>query len=313
MHLKTSRRKLPNSPQRTEVVLGIIFSFLASLAGSTQGIQGPVFEHSERALDGLVEYLPGTLPLIISAPHGGRLGPETIPDRRNGVKGADVSSDLLAVAIADSLQRRTGAYPHLVICHVKRNKVDCNRDALVGTEGHAAAMEVWQAYHGFIERARQTLDRGLVIDVHGHGHPERRVEFGYRLSGAQLGESVAALAARENESSLSPLAKQGTADFLERLRGPTSLGGLLEERGYPSIPSPVIPAPGASPYFQGGYTVERYRSHGPDDLVVALQMEAPLDGVRDTGENRRRFAEAFAEVLVTYYRIHLGIDLPERG
>jgi len=260
-----------------------------------------------------VEYLPGTLPLVITAPHGGRLGPETIPDRRDGVKGADVSSDLLAVEIAAALQRRTGSYPHLVICHLKRSKVDCNRDALVGTEGHAAAMEVWQAYHGFIERARQTLDRGLVIDVHGHGHPERRVEFGYRLSGAQLDESAESLAAREKESSLSPLAMQGTADFLERLRGATSLGGLLEAKGYPSIPSPGIPAPGESAYFQGGYTVERYRSHHPEDLVVALQMEAPLVGVRNTGENRRRFAEAFAEVLVAYFRIHLGIDLPEGG
>lgn len=313
MHLKTLWRKLPNSRPRIEVILGITFGLLVTLAGADQQARGQTIAHSELVLGGLVEYLPGTLPLVITAPHGGRLVPELIPDRRNGIKGADVSSDLLAREIADALQRRTGSTPHLVICHLKRSKVDCNRDALVGTEGHVAAMEVWEAYHGFIERARTTLERGLMIDLHGHGHPERRVEFGYRLSGTQLGESADSLAARESESSLSSLASLGTADFLERLRGPTSLGGLLEERGYPSIPSPGIPAPGPAAYFQGGFTVERYRSQGPHDLVTALQMETPLVGVRDTAENRRRFAEAFAEVLVTYFRIHLGIDLPMGG
>jgi hypothetical protein len=315
MPLKTSLRRLPNSRRRIEIVLGVSFGVLAvigAVAEESVSIKSDSAK-PELIVGGLVEYLPGTLPLIISAPHGGRLGPETIPDRRGGVKGADVSSDLLALEIVAALQRRTGASPHLVICHLKRSKVDCNRDALTGTEGHAAAMAVWQAYHDLIEQARRTLDRGLLIDLHGHGHPERRVELGHRLSGAQLGESAESLAARESDSSISALASGGTGDFLERLRGPSSLGGLLEARGYPSIPSPKIHAPGESPYFQGGFTVERYRSRSPDDLVAALQMETPLVGIRDTEENRRRFAEAFAEALETYFQIHLGINFPKVG
>jgi hypothetical protein len=307
-----------NPRRQAEVVLSLSLGLLAFQTGDSSEIREhrnqekePIrtVAHPELIPVDLVEYRPGTLPLIIAAPHGGRLVPETIPDRRTGIKGADVSSDHLARELADALQQRTGSNPHLVICHLKRSKVDCNRDALTGTEGNASALEVWQAYHGFIERARKTLDRGLVIDLHGHGHPERRVEFGYRLSGAQLGENADFLAARERQSSLSSLSTLGSADFLERLRGPTSLGGLLQERGYPSIPSPAVPAPGNTAYFQGGFTVERYRSQGPDDLVTALQVETPLVGVRDTAENRRRFANAFADALVTFYHVHLATDL----
>ena len=41
--------------------------------------------------------------------------------------------------------------------------------------------------------------------------------------------------------------------FVELVRGPTSLGGLLAARSYDAIPSPSIPAPGQGRYFFSGW------------------------------------------------------------
>ena len=50
-----------------------------------------------------IEYLPGDLPLVISAPHGGREKPEEIPSRTQGVVDIDTNTQELARTIADEI------------------------------------------------------------------------------------------------------------------------------------------------------------------------------------------------------------------
>ena len=256
-----------------------------------------------------VEYIPGTLPIIIAAPHGGQLEPTDIPDRKSGVVTRDAETDLLARDLAEAITRRTGSRPHLVVCHLKRSKVDCNRDALTGTGGNPKALATWRAFHESIAKARTSNGRGLFLDLHGHSHPEARVEFGYLLDPEQLRGTAAELEALAPVSSLASLMKTSPDPFESLLRGPFSLGGLLELEGFPSVPSPSRADPGDQPYFRGGYNTARYRAGGGADAFFSVQIECPRAGVRDTEANRKRFAEAMAVVLEKYLERHAGLRL----
>lgn len=289
--------------------------FSVVLAGVTLavGLRAETQGNSVFLADRTVEYVPGTLPLILAAPHGGQLEPADIPDRKDGVTTRDAETDLLAFELTDAIARRTGARPHLIVCHLKRNKVDCNRDALTGTGGNPKALATWRAFHEAIGKARAAAGHGLFLDLHGHSHPLGRVELGYLLSTEQLQETGSAIEALAPASSLAKLAARGRGSFDELLRGPESLGGLLESAGYAAVPSPKTPYPGDEPYFRGGYNTARYRTGGTGDGFFSLQVECPRPGVRDTPENRARFAEVFAGVLETWLERQAGIRLREQG
>ena len=80
----------------------------------------------------------------------------------------------------------------------------------------------------------------------------------------------------------------------------------MESGGFPCSPSPTNPHPQA-PYFRGGYNTGR---HGRDAAPLAgLQIETNSRGVRDTPENRQKFARALASTLETYLSVHMGVGL----
>lgn len=259
-----------------------------------------------------VEYRPGSLPVVIAAPHGGRLDPEEIPDRRDGVTTRDAETDLLAIELAAAIHRKSGAWPHLVLCHLHRRKVDCNRDALTGTGGHPLALQTWRAFHEAIGKARAAAGRGLFLDLHGHSHPQPWVEIGYLLNAEQLKTEGGEFAALAPVSSVASLAATSPATFEELIRGKDSLGGLLHRAGFPAVPGPEIPHPGDEPFFRGGYNTARYRTGGEGDAFFSLQIECPKPGVRDTEENRRRFAETLATALDGWLERHAGIHLGKK-
>jgi hypothetical protein len=259
------------------------------------------------------EYLAGDLPVIIAAPHGGREKPGDIPDRLKGTFAFDTNTQELARAIAAEFHQRTGRHIHVVICRLHRLKVDCNRDAAEATGGHPLAVQAWEDFQGFLDHARVAVtngfDGGLFIDLHGHGHKEQRLELGYLHTRETLGRTDAELNAAEfvRESSLRAAAERSKTPYPELLRGPRSLGALLEAEGFPSTPSPREPAPSA-PYFNGGYNTRRHgRDAGP---VCGLQIETNFKGVRDTAESRKRFAAALVKVAETWLKERQGIALP---
>jgi hypothetical protein len=114
------------------------------------------------------------------------------------------------------------------------------------------------------------------------------------------------LAAR---SSFRRLAQRTRATFADLVRGGSSLGALLETRGFPSIPSPLSAAPTAKEeYFQGGYNTARHGSLRGGD-ICGLQVECPFQGVRDGPEQRTKFSIAFSEALGQWWRMHYGRPL----
>jgi hypothetical protein len=259
--------------------------------------------------DGYVEFVPGTAPLVISVPHGGALAPADIPNR-SGTTTTDLNTIELGRAMVAAVQARSGRAPHIVICHLRRTKLDANRDLADAAQGNAAAAQAWHEYHGFIETASRavvaTHGRGFYVDLHGHGHAIPRVELGYLLDAGDLARSDGELdRGHAGLSSLRALAASVDLPFSALLRGPTSLGGLLEARRVPSVPSPGVPSPGADPYFSGGYSTDRHAR----DPMSGVQVEVHYAGARDSEAARQSFATAFADALAAFFDAHYRAPL----
>ena len=260
-----------------------------------------------------VEYIAGSLPFVLSAPHGGRDKPDELPDREKGTFAFDTNTQELARAIDDEFVARTGQHPHVIICKVTRRKIDCNREIVEGAAGHPLTEKTWKDFQGFIETAQKAVvakhGKGFYIDLHGHGHADARLELGYAHNREEFGRTDAELAKPEfiRKGTLQFFALKDPAAYPALLHGPQGFGGLMEKAGYPSTPSPGKPVPG-EPYFNGGYNVRTHTAPGTG--FAGLQIESNSKGVRDTDASRRKFAAALVEQLATYLDAQMGLKLP---
>jgi N-formylglutamate amidohydrolase len=265
-----------------------------------------------------IEYIAGNMPLIISAPHGGTSTPSELPDRTYGTLDTDTSTDNLARAVSTAVFNRYGRYPHVIICNIDRQKIDCNREIIEGAQGDANTILAWNEYHTFIQIAKQAVissyGRGLLIDLHGHGHSIQRLEIGYNTDSGDLFKSTLTSSDQYN-SSIRELGDRSRLTFDQLVRGDLSLGTLLQSRGYPSVPSTTNPDQGTvsgvnNPYFTGGYTVEIYGSKGSKSGAInAIQIECNYTGVRNSSSNRAAFASALTDALDLYFPLHVGMKL----
>lgn len=261
-----------------------------------------------------IEYIPGDLPLVIAAPHGGRIRPSEIPTRTDGVMDIDANTQELARTIAAVIHAETGRHIHLVICHLHRSKLDANRDLFEASQGSDIAAHSWEEHHAYIDQACAAAVKqfgvAFLIDLHGHGHSDARVELGYLHNSINLADCDEALneSTYVNTSSLRWIADRSQYSFTDLLRGPQSFGALLEHEGFPATPSPRMPVP-TEPFFRGGYTIQRHCN--AERSITGLQIEANRPRLRDTAENRLKFSRALVKVLHTYFSLHLGLKLDE--
>ncbi|HSI64274.1 MAG TPA: hypothetical protein VLE43_14195 [Candidatus Saccharimonadia bacterium] len=263
---------------------------------------------------GYIEYWPGELPIILSAPHGGRLLPKELSNCTTGRLQRDAFTAELAMEMREAMKRRYGAAPHLIICHLARVKLDPNREIKEAAQGSAVAEKAWHEYHGFIREAEkvvmQSYPKGLYLDVHGHSHEKQRVELGYLLGKDEIQWPPQKLNAPGvvERSSVRLLDKSSDEDFAGLLRGPHSLGAMLEQRGVPCVPAPGVELDVADLYFSGGYDTEM---HGSMDGVGldAIQLEVPRK-FRDEEASREALARAFADALAPYFEKHFKMPLP---
>ncbi|MBO6576817.1 MAG: hypothetical protein JJ896_14410 [Rhodothermales bacterium] len=272
-----------------------------------------------------VEVQAGESAVIISAPHGGYLTPDSLADRSCAgcVTVRDSRTQEWARALADELAMRTGVRPHVVINLLARTKLDANREIVEAADGDPWAEVAWQTYHDALEVASDVAvaewGYGLVLDLHGHGHANPRFELGYLLSASALRESDAALDARGAQTSMLALLARSSAAPSALIRGQESLGELLVREGVPATPSATDPAPAeGEAFFSGGYITRR---HGSRDggQVDAVQLEAHFPGARDSEASIARLAtdvaEAVANFLDAWYEQSVGVrqELPRRS
>jgi hypothetical protein len=197
-----------------------------------------------------IEYIPGNMPIIISAPHGGvKQSGSTIggtfypdndgalPDRGCGTVERDDNTDILIREIQQSVFDQTGCYPYIIINNLHRSKLDPNRESIEATCGDSDALFYWNAYHNFVDTASaevmSTYGKGLYIDLHGQSHTIPRIEAGYNISASDLNNATANYLNTVSNSTITNLVSSNLDGLTqeELVRGPNSLGGIFRDTG----------------------------------------------------------------------------------
>ncbi|XP_053328890.1 uncharacterized protein LOC128502946 [Spea bombifrons] len=274
------------------------------------------------------EYQVGNMSLILTVPHGGSLTPSTIPARDAGcwdkvaktcfythncptgaVKDStnckvstvkDLYTLETTLTLAKEICTLTGGYcPHVVINHLARSRLDANRDKEEAAFGVSQADQAWDEFMNFIGIAKSRMSRGLLIDIHGHGHPEQWIELGYLISKANLDSGTFSA----SDTSIYSMSKQlPDVPFGTLLRGSRSLGRFIEAQNnnYACVPSPTNPGPNGGNYFSGGYITSTHGSKLRGE-VDAIQIELPK-WIRESSE-RPRFGVALAKAITNFYQL----------
>lgn len=263
--------------------------------------------------NGYIEYLPGNMPLVISIPHGGYLLPDEIPERpcRNCAKNQDIFTLEIGLQLRDVIYNKTGYIPYIIINNLHRTRLDPNRNIAEAADGHELAEQAWTEFQGFIDSAIADVEnefgKGLYIDLHGHRHAIKRTELGYLLSSEelQLEDDFLDSDSFIEYSSIRHLINNNpdSLTYSELVRGPNSLGTLLSEMGYQTVPSMDLPYPQpGEPYFSGGYNTMRHGSSS-GGTVDGIQIELDEELRRDEAR-REKLATDLASVLTKFIRIN---------
>ena len=196
-----------------------------------------------------IEYIPGNLPIIISAPHGGvkqsgqTIGgtfypdnDSTLPDRSCGTNERDDNTDILIREIQAEIFALTGCYAHVIINNLHRSKLDPNREQNEATCNDSDALDHWNAWHSFIDQASASVEanwgKGLYIDLHGQSHTIPRIEIGYNITAGQLNTGNLNSTTNINRSTIKNLVSNNLNNHTheELIRGVNSLGELFQNQ-----------------------------------------------------------------------------------
>ncbi len=242
----------------------------------------------------LVTVRDGDCPIILAAPHGGRLAVPSVTERKgDGVKKLvtvrDDNTDALAERLEKNLEKSLGKRPFVVIARFDRKYIDANRAPKDAYEADAAK-PYYDAYHDALRKASQSVKeqwgRGLLIDLHGQG-----VDAAAIFRGTNDGKSVTLLLDRFGRSALT---------------GPKSVFGVLAKQGHPVIPANDS-KDAEDKRFNGGHTVQTYGSRS-GNTIDAIQLELGADLRRTKALDRT--ASDLAEAISIFAKDHLPLKKP---
>jgi N-formylglutamate amidohydrolase len=254
----------------------LLVAFLIALAARADDKPAP-----------LITVEKGTLPIILSSPHGGRTEvPGAKP--REPINGAvlvrDDNTAELTAMLADAIERELGGRPYVVIARFQRKFADANRAAAEAYTDPAAAPH-YEAYHAALKAAcddvRAKWGRGALFDIHGQARAVKSI-----IRGTADGQTVSDLVRR---------------DGLSALLGATSVLGGMKRAGYALEPDDTT-ALTKEERFNGGFIVRNYGSH-QGTKIDALQLEIGSDF--RTKEHLAKTAKDLGSAIATFARAHL--------
>jgi N-formylglutamate amidohydrolase len=237
----------------------------------------------------------GTMPMLLTAPHGGDARVPGVPPRVGGINerdtnARDIRTRELTLAVAAGLEATFCAKPYLVIAEFHRRYLDVNRVEAEAYE-HPTAAAHYAAYlagiRGFVDEIRAMYPNGsIMIDVHGQSGEPNTIHRGTRD-----GRTVTRL-----------LATRGN----EALIGADSVFGRLSQVGYAVFPPNTPPGePPEDARWNGGYTVGSYGSHNPDG-IDALQIEIGSSFRQPSAMDA--LPRDLTEAIGSFSRTHLGVQ-----
>jgi hypothetical protein len=276
--------------------LGLVLIGSLLVAGCATQAGLPVYPPDKAPAD-LILVRRGTLPIIVTAPHGGREAiPAVEPRRTEGTtsgpwggvyKGGDPNTDRLAQGIAAEITKLTGKDPYLVVVKFLRKYIDANRPPELALED-PRARPYYDYYHQsirrFVDDVRRTYPAGLLIDVHGQTKDPEVV-----MRGTLNGRGVERLLRRAG---------------VDAVTGPQGVFGQLETNGFKVFPGNDVPPQGHSEDagFNGGYTVFTYGSHNRSG-IDALSMEFGTRYRQQAAVDKS--ARAAANAIAAFYETYL--------
>lgn len=270
-----------NRLPRNTALLFVLFAM--AIPCSSVSAQSP-----QPKLHPLVIHASGDLPVIVTAPHGGRLPIPGVAERQ-GTNVArfqtrmDSNTDLLAESLAVAMERKIGRRPFIIAARFHRKYLDANRRPEEAFE-NPEAKAVYECYHEAVAQACRAVTQrwgfGVLLDVHGQAALRDSV-----LRGTRNGQTVVHLLQRSGR---------------EAVYGQGSLFGQLALQGFNVFP-PVGSEGPEHPDYTGGYTVGKHGS-AEGGTVDALQLEFGADLRRsDTIEaTADKLASAVAAFVQTY-------------
>jgi N-formylglutamate amidohydrolase len=203
----------------------------------------------------------GTLPIIISTPHGGTKPVPDVPERvGKGLTNFYTIRDEWTIELTEKfvaeLEKVLDGKPWVVIARFERKYLDVNRSPAEGYESEKAK-PYYDAYHNALADAckavKSKFGRGLLLDIHGNAvHPNAICRGTLNL------KTVALLKEREG---------------MPAVRGKNSVLGRMEKLGYKVLPSgDSDEKTREEPRYSGGHIVSTHGSHTSAG-IDAMQLE----------------------------------------
>jgi len=252
----------------------------------------PLFAQGKPDLGKLLLVKKGTLPIVISAPHGGRLAIPGAPLRKGDgvaqfVTVNDTNTDQLAEKLAVAIKKEMGGEPYVVIARFQRKYVDANRPPEGGYESDITK-PVYTAYHAALKAACDDIQkqwgRGLLIDLHGQAAKADTIFRG--------------------TAGLSTVKRLKDRFGMKAVTGSDSILGVLAKKGYTVFPANDSDAK-EDKRFGGGYISRTYGGNSGTGLD-AIQLE--LGGDHRSRKNLDAFAADLAGAVKVFAKAYLPTE-----
>jgi len=241
-----------------------------------------------------IQFQKGSIPLIISIPHGGTVKIDLIPNRKNGIKGIDKATIQLGKDLISKIETKfwekdhNSNSPYYIISKVHRAQIDFNRDEKKAYRKESKiAQRIYSLYHTklreYIAESIKQYGRATLIDIHGFETNNR--PKGFRDVDIVLGTN--------NLKSIYSKGRPKKKNWDKNIRG-----RIIERLGDLGIPI----APGLSRrreyVLKGGFITQTY---GASEIknCQAIQMEfSERIRIDPSGDLRRRILNSLAALLV---------------
>jgi len=279
-------------PNRIPLLRSVVALFVLSPIAFGQDAQRPVEKQANGAdaAAPLVFVQTGDIPILLSAPHGGRRpipgAAERKPDgEKQFTTVRDENTAELTLKLANEWERRFHGKPFVVIAHGDRKYLDVNRPAEDAYEADAAKL-VYEQYHAALRQScaaiRHRWPHGLLLDIHGQAAESDKI-----IRGTANGDSVKLLVERHARVAVI---------------GPRSLFGALHEAGVPVLPK--LETDDREVKYNGGHIVRTYGSHCEGGLD-AIQLEIGSDF------RKKAKLDETTRILIDAINSHCSNYLPE--
>lgn len=214
-------------------------------------------------------YKSGKSNVILSAPHGGRIKPISIPRRKYGNRSGDSYTKDLLLRVVELLPNK----PYYIYCNLHRSRIDLNRDMDEATQGNKEMQKLWDIWKytldNYLNEVRFFYGKGLYIDIHSHNNHDKFM-IGYGISIRDyliLMDDKQIPTKNSTMHSLKEFSEEKYISEHSVLFGAYSFPKTLESRGYK-----VLIPKNDKAFLNGGRNI--MRNHGKG--IGALQIECPI-------------------------------------